>query len=320
MKEELLQVKKLKTQFPTSRGIVKAVDNVNFSVKNNEIIGIVGESGSGKSVTALSIMQLIRPPGQIVAGEIIFDGENLLEKSEDDMRKIRGSQISMCFQDPMTYLNPVMKVGEQIAEPLMLHQNLSRLEAEERAIEILSLVGIPHSSERVKDYPHQLSGGMRQRILLAIALSCNPKLLIADEPTTALDVIVQGQILRLIKDIQNNLSNSLLFITHDMGIVAHLCERVVVMYAGRVMETSDVSNMFENPLHPYTAALIDSIPKIGMKRFQIIKGMIPNPLDLPTGCRFHPRCPYATDRCKKEEPKLYDVGGRRAVNCFLFER
>jgi oligopeptide/dipeptide ABC transporter ATP-binding protein len=262
---------------------------------------------------------LIRPPGKIIAGEIIFEGSNLLKKSEEEMRAIRGSKISMCFQDPMTYLNPVMKIGEQIAEPLILHQKLSRSEAEVKAIEMLSLVGIPHSLERVKDYPHQLSGGMRQRILLAMALSCNPQLLIADEPTTALDVIVQGQILRLIKNLQKKLMNSLLFITHDMGIVAHLCERVVVMYAGRIMEYADVESMFENPLHPYTRALIDSIPKIGMKRFQIIDGMTPNPLNLPTGCRFHPRCPYATDRCIKEEPALYNVRERRLISCFQFE-
>ena len=318
MPEELLKINGLKTHFPTSRGIVRAVDGVNFTVRNNEIVGVVGESGSGKSVTALSIMGLIRPPGEI-AGEIMFEGSNLLEKTEEELRGIRGAKISMCFQDPMTYLNPVMNVSDQIAEPLVLHQKLNRSEAEERAVEMLTLVGIPHGSERAKDYPHQLSGGMRQRILLAMALSCNPKLLIADEPTTSLDVIVQGQILRLIKNLQKELKNSVLFITHDMGIVAHLCEMVVVMYAGKIMEYADVDSIFENPLHPYTRALIDSIPKIGMKRFQIINGMAPNPLDLPTGCRFHPRCPNATERCKTEEPELYDVGERRLTSCFQFE-
>ena len=318
MPEELLKINGLKTHFPTSRGIVRAVDGVNFTIQNNEIVGIVGESGSGKSVTALSIMGLIRPPGEIT-GEIMFEGSNLLEKSEEELRAIRGAKISMCFQDPMTYLNPVMNVSDQIAEPLVLHQKLNRSEAEERAVEMLTLVGIPHGSERAKDYPHQLSGGMRQRILLAMALSCNPKLLIADEPTTSLDVIVQGQILRLIKNLQKELKNSVLFITHDMGIVAHLCEMVVVMYAGKIMEYADVDSIFENPLHPYTRALIDSIPKIGMKRFQIINGMAPNPLDLPTGCRFHPRCPNATERCKTEEPELYDVGERRLTSCFQFE-
>jgi len=320
MSEGLLRVKGLKTYFPTLSGIVKAVDGVEFTIQKEKIVGLVGESGSGKSVTALSIMRLIRPPGKIVDGEVLFEGSNLLEKSEYEMRSIRGGKIAMCFQDPMTYLNPVMKVVDQIAEPLILHQNLTPSEAAKEAVEMISLVGIPHSSERAQDYPHQLSGGMRQRILLAIALSCNPKLLIADEPTTSLDVIVQGQMLKLIKELQRRLKNSLLFITHDMGIIAHLCDRVAVMYAGKILEYADMESIFEKPLHPYTQALIRSIPRIGMKRFQVIKGMVPNPLDLPPGCRFHPRCPYAKSICREEEPELLDIGDNHFLSCYLKDR
>lgn len=320
MSEGLLRVKGLKTYFPTLSGIVKAVDGVEFTIQKEKIVGLVGESGSGKSVTALSIMRLIRPPGKIVDGEVLFEGSNLLEKNEYEMRSIRGGKIAMCFQDPMTYLNPVMKVVDQIAEPLILHQNLTPSEAAKKAVEMISLVGIPHSSERAQDYPHQLSGGMRQRILLAIALSCNPKLLIADEPTTSLDVIVQGQMLKLIKELQRRLKNSLLFITHDMGIIAHLCDRVAVMYAGKILEYADMEIIFEKPLHPYTQALIRSIPRIGMRRFQVIKGMVPNPLDLPTGCRFHPRCPYAKSICREEEPELIDIGDNHFLSCYLKDR
>ena len=307
----------MKTYFPTLKGIVKAVDGVDFSIHNEEIVGLVGESGSGKSVTALSIMRLIRPPGQIVDGKILFEGEDLLEMSENEMRKVRGGKISMCFQDPMTYLNPVMKIGDQIIEPLILHQHLSRDEAVKRAIEMMDLVGIPHSSKRAQDYPHQLSGGMRQRILMAISLSCNPKLLIADEPTTSLDVIVQGLILRQIQDLQKELRNSILFITHDMGIVAQLCDEVGIMYAGKILEYAKVESIFEKPLHPYTQALINSIPKVGTKKFHIIEGMVPNPLEVPNGCRFNPRCQYAKDSCRVEEPKLVDIGDNHFVSCCL---
>ena len=320
MSKDLLRVKGLKTYFPTLKGIVKAVDGVEFTIPKEKIIGLVGESGSGKSVTALSIMRLIRPPGKIIDGEVLFERSNLLEKSEKEMSSIRGSKIAMCFQDPMTYLNPVMKVGDQIAEPLILHQHLSHSEATERAIEMMNLVEIPHSSERVQDYPHQLSGGMRQRILLAIALSCNPKLLIADEPTTSLDVIVQGQILKLIKDLQWKLKNSIIFITHDMGMVANLCDKVAVMYAGKILEYADMEIIFENPRHPYTKALISSIPRVGMKRFKMIKGMTPSPLNLPTGCKFHPRCEYAKSICREEEPEPIDIDDNHSLSCHLVDR
>lgn len=320
MAERLLEVKNLKTYFYTSDGVVPAVDGVSFHVDKGETLGIVGESGCGKSVTSLSVMRLIpNPPGKIVAGEIIFDGADLLKKSEADMRKIRGNRISMIFQEPMTSLNPVYTVGDQIAEAIVLHQGLKRREAMEKATEMLRLVGIPLPERRVREYPHQLSGGMRQRVMIAMALSCNPQMLIADEPTTALDVTIQAQILELMKRLKQELGMAIMLITHDLGVVAEMCQRVVVMYAGKIVEEADVVSIFRNPLHPYTEGLLKSIPSMDRAkgRLHVIEGVVPNPLHMPAGCRFHPRCPYTMDICRQKEPDLMPDGPGRTVACWL---
>ncbi|QNO15693.1 ABC transporter ATP-binding protein [Alkalicella caledoniensis] len=320
MSEKLLTVKNLKTYFYTEDGVVPAIDGVNFDVAPGETLGIVGESGCGKSVTSLSVMRLIpNPPGKIEDGEITFDGKDLLAMSEAEMRKIRGNEISMIFQEPMTSLNPVYTIGDQLTEAIKLHQGKNSKEATKHAIEMLKLVGIPLPDKRVNEYPHQLSGGMRQRVMIAMALSCNPKLLFADEPTTALDVTIQAQILELMKKLKTELGTSIIMITHDLGVIAEMADRVIVMYAGRVVEEGPVLDIFKDPLHPYTEGLLNSIPKIeGEKeRLKPIEGVVPNPLDMPSGCRFHPRCPYVTDRCKEEIPTLQDKGKGRNVACFL---
>lgn len=323
MAERLLEVKNLKINFRTEEGIVPAINGVNFHVNKGETLAIVGESGCGKSVTSLSIMRLIpSPPGQIAGGEILFEGEDLLKKSEVSMRQIRGNKISMIFQDPMTSLNPVLTCGEQIAESIRLHQGLRQREAMEKAVEMLRLVGVPLPDRRVHEYPHQLSGGLRQRIMIAMALSCNPSLLIADEPTTALDVTIQAQILELVKRLKKELGMSIILITHDLGVVAEVAERVVVMYAGQVVEEADVVSLFRNPRHPYTEGLLKSIPQLDddQQRLYTIPGVVPNPAKMPTGCRFNPRCEYATDICYEKEPPMVKTGAGCRVACWHYEK
>ncbi|UCZ54223.1 ABC transporter ATP-binding protein [Bacillus shivajii] len=317
----IIDVKDLQTSFFTSKGEVKAVDGVSFAVPSGKTLGIVGESGSGKSITSLSIMRLIQDPGKIKGGEILFNGENLLDKKESEMRKIRGNQISMIFQEPMTSLNPVFTVGDQIAESYMIHESLSKKEAMKKALEMLELVGIPSPKQRLKQYPHELSGGMRQRVMIAIALACRPELLISDEPTTALDVTIQAQILRLINNLQKELGMSQILITHDLGVVAETCDYVAVMYAGKVVEYADVETLFESPKHPYTVGLLQSLPRHDIDyegELNVIKGMVPTPENLPEGCRFAPRCPFATDLCKQELPSLEDLDNDSQIRCWIY--
>lgn len=310
MDDYLLEVKNLRTYFFTDEGIVKAVDDVSFGLKKGESLGIVGESGSGKSVTALSIMRLIQdPPGKIIGGEIIFRGEDLLKKKEEEMREVRGNKISMVFQDPMTSLNPVFTIGDQIMEAIILHQKLDKVSARKKAIEMLEIVRIPEASKRIDEYPHQFSGGMRQRVMIAMALSCNPEILIADEPTTALDVTIQAQIIELIKQLQKDLGMSLILITHDMGIVAESCKNVLVMYAGKVVEYADVRTIFKKPSHPYTIGLLESVPRLDVRkeRLKAIEGQPPDLVALPNYCYYAERCPYKTERCLEEIPDLIEV-------------
>uniref|UniRef100_A0A7C3MI69 ABC transporter ATP-binding protein n=1 Tax=Dictyoglomus thermophilum TaxID=14 RepID=A0A7C3MI69_DICTH len=319
MEDCLLEVKNLRTYFFTDEGIVKAVDDVSFGLKKGESLGIVGESGSGKSVTALSIMRLIQdPPGKIVGGEIIFRGEDLLKKKEEEMREVRGNKISMIFQDPMTSLNPVFTIGDQIMEAIILHQKLDKVSARKKAIEMLELVRIPEASKRIDEYPHQFSGGMRQRVMIAIALSCSPEILIADEPTTALDVTIQAQIIELIKQLQKELGMSLILITHDMGIVAETCKNVLVMYAGKVVEFADVRTIFKKPSHPYTIGLLESVPRLDVRkeRLKAIEGQPPDLVALPSYCYYAERCPYKTDRCLEEIPDLIEVEPGHYSRCF----
>jgi len=317
--EPLLKVLNLKTVFFTGRGAFTVLEGVELTIKKGQTLGVVGESGAGKSVTALSIMQLIPYPGQIVKGRIIFNGVDLLKKSPGEMRKIRGNQISMIFQDPMTSLNPVLTIGKQIMEPLLLHRNLSTQEAFKETINLLSLVGIPSARQRIKEYPHQLSGGMRQRVMIAIALACQPRLLIADEPTTALDVTIQAQILALMRNLQQKFGMAIMFITHDIAIVAQIADKVAVMYAGEVVEFGSVNQVFDRPAHPYTLGLLNSTPKLGQvqHRFKIIKGTVPSPAKWPSGCRFHPRCPSAKNYCHNELPDLVEMETGHMVRCWL---
>ncbi|WP_316570207.1 ABC transporter ATP-binding protein [Neobacillus sp. YIM B06451] len=320
-KKTLLEIKNLKTHYFTEDGVVPAVDGVDFKIKKGETLAIVGESGSGKSQTSLSIIRLIpSPPGKIVAGEINYDGENLLEKSETQMRQIRGNKISMIFQEPMTSLNPVFRVGDQISESLILHQGMTPKQAMEQSIKLLKLVGIPEAERRVQAFPHELSGGMRQRVMIAIALACNPELLIADEPTTALDVTIQNQILELMKDLKAKLDTSIMLITHDLGVVAEMADRVVVMYSGQIVEQGDVFTIFENPKHPYTEGLLKSMPTPEKKQGQLyaIDGVVPNPLNLPPGCRFAPRCEYARDLCRAEMPETVVISEEEQVRCWKY--
>ena len=321
----LLEVKNLKTHFPTRAGLVRAVNDVSFYLDRGELLGLVGESGCGKSITALSIMRLISPPGKIVGGEISFDGKNLLELSDSEMRAIRGDDIAMIFQDPMTSLNPVYTVGEQIAEALRLHRKLSRKAAHEAAVAAIREVSIPDPGRRVYDYPHQLSGGMRQRVMIAMALACDPILLIADEPTTALDVTIQAQILELLDGLRKTRELAVLLITHDLGVVAEVADRVAVMYTGKIVEESPVEELFARPKHPYTEGLLRSVPKltaedvIKKERLATIEGTVPSPTDLPPGCHFAPRCPYRLPRCTEGEIPLYDLPDSVQVRCVLFD-
>src|SRR5215813_3082789 len=317
----LLEVRNLKTHFATRRGLVRAVDGVSFYLDRGELLGLVGESGCGKSITALSVMRLIAPPGKIVGGEIIFNGKDLLKLSDRDMRAIRGDDIAMIFQDPMTSLNPVYTVGEQIAEALRLHRNLSRKDAREAAIGAMREVAIPDPSRRVDDYPHQLSGGMRQRVMIAMALACDPKLLIADEPTTALDVTIQAQILELLDGLRKTRELAVLLITHDLGVVAEVADRVAVMYTGKIVEESPVDELFARPKHPYTEGLLRSVPKLTSteERLETIEGVVPRPTDLPPGCHFAPRCSHRMPRCTAEEIPLYQLEGNVEVRCVLYD-
>jgi oligopeptide/dipeptide ABC transporter ATP-binding protein len=321
-KEPLLSIQNLKTHFYLTAGILKAVDGVSLDIYPGESVGIVGESGSGKSVTALSIMRLVpMPPGRIVDGKILLEGENLLEKSEAEYRQIRGGSLAISFQDPMTYLNPVMRVGEQIAEAVLHHNpDASVDDALDRAIETMRLVGIPTPERRASDYPHQFSGGMRQRCLLAMAISCNPKLLIADEPTTALDVLIQAEILDLLRELKDNLNSSLMLITHDLGIVAELAERIAIMYAGRIMEVADTDTIFYESMNPYTEGLLASIPKLDATGpLKAIEGIVPDMLKPPPGCKFHPRCQYAKAECSKKVPELVEVEKCHMSACLFVE-
>ena len=319
--EILLDVRNLKTHFHVMDGTVPAVDGISFSLPRGETLGIVGDSGSGKSVTALTIMRLLDiPPAEIVEGEIWFDGKEILSMPIDRMRRIRGNDMAMIFQEPLTSLNPVFTVGDQIAEQVETHRKVRRKEAWDRAIQSLKLVGIPSPERRVKQYPHEMSGGMRQRVMIAMALSCEPKLLIADEPTTALDVTIQAQILELLKEIQDRTDSALLLITHDLGVVAEMVENVVVMYAGQIVEEGSVDQVLMTPRAPYTMGLLASIPNVHKRgdRLSVIKGVVPSPFNLPPACRFEPRCPYAWDLCRREPPELVAAGGRgQRARCLL---
>ena len=321
----LLEVNNLRTHFPTRAGLVRAVDGVSFYLDRGELLGLVGESGCGKSMTALSVMRLIAPPGKIVGGEILFDGKDLLKFSDSEMRQMRGDDIAMIFQDPMTSLNPVYTVGEQIAEALRLHRKLSHKQAKQAAIEAMREVAIPDPGRRASDYPHQLSGGMRQRVMIAMALACNPKLLIADEPTTALDVTIQAQILELLDDLRKQRELAVLLITHDLGVVAEVADRVAVMYTGKIVEESPVDELFARPKHPYTEGLLRSVPKltsehvIKQERLETIEGTVPRPTDLPPGCHFAPRCSHRMPRCIEGEIPLYHIEGEVSVRCVLYD-
>ena len=318
--KELLRVRNLETHFSTHEGTVKAVNRISFTINKGQTLGLVGESGCGKSVTALSIMRLVpNPPGKIVGGEISFEGQDLLELDEKEMRKIRGKKISMIFQEPMTSLDPVFTIGHEIVESIQLHQGLKKEEARQKAKEALKIVGMPDAGKRMNNYPHELSGGMRQRAMIAMALSCNPTLLIADEPTTALDVTIQAQILRLIHELKEEFDASVMLITHDLGVIAEMCDYVAVMYAGQIVESSDVDTLFRNPLHPYTKGLNKSIPRLDVEteRLDTIRGVVPNLLDLPPGCPFHPRCDLSLRKCAEEVPELLEVEDLHLVKCHL---
>jgi len=324
MQELLLDIRGLRTQFFTDDGLARAVDGVSYSLEKGETVGVVGESGCGKSVTALSVLRLIPdPPGKIVDGEIVFEGTNLLELSAADMRRIRGNDISMIFQEPMTSLNPVFTIGNQITEAVRLHQGLNKRDALDKAVEALKLVGIPVPERRVHEYPHQLSGGMRQRAMIAMALSCNPKVLIADEPTTALDVTIEAQILDLMRTLQDELGTAIIMITHDLGVIAEMARKVVVMYAGKVVEQAPVERIFASPNHPYTQGLLQSLPRVdkdasgAKQRLQEIPGIVPSLLNLPTGCKFASRCPSVMPQCKEQEPPLEQVAGDHFSACWL---
>lgn len=321
MSEILLEVQNLRTRYITDDGTLFPVDDVSFLVKKGQTLGIVGESGCGKSQTALSIMGLIQKPGKIVSGDVIFKGESLLKKTEDQMRDILGNQMAMIFQEPMTSLNPVYTIGNQVEESIELHQKgLSKKQIKEKAIDMLRLVGIPAPEKRYDEYPHQLSGGMRQRVMIAMAMSCNPQLLIADEPTTALDVTIQAQILDLMRKVQKEFQAGMILITHDLGVVAEMCQDVLVMYAGKVIEYGTVEDIFYRPKHPYTRGLLDSIPhfETGHRLTQLntIPGLVPSLYKLPIGCRFQDRCKFITDECRKSEPKLENLRGVHRVACF----
>ena len=321
MEEQLLKVRNLKTYFYTEEGVVPAVDGLDFDLYPNETLAIVGESGCGKSVTSLSILQIVAtPPGKIIDGSIEFEGEDLLKKSEKEMRKIRGNRISMIFQEPLTSLNPVFTISQQICDILHLHQGLGKKEARAKALEMLKKVKIPSAEAVLDEYPHQLSGGMRQRVMIAMALACNPSILIADEPTTALDVTIQAQIMHLLSDLQKDNKTSIILITHDLGVVAQIAQRVMVMYAGKAVEYASVEDIFRNPLHPYTEGLLKSIPMPTDKKDTLfsIKGNIPSPKDYPAGCRFSSRCDKCMKKCPTQEPPLVEMPDGRKVRCWLY--
>jgi oligopeptide/dipeptide ABC transporter ATP-binding protein len=321
MTQKLLSVENLVTTFNTAEGKLSAVRGVSFSVEKGETLCIVGESGCGKSITSLSIMGLLPNNGEITSGAIYFEGTDLTKLSKEELRHIRGNKISMIFQEPMTALNPVFTIGYQIREPLMIHQKLSKREAHKRGIELLKQVGIPYPEKRMKQYPHELSGGMRQRVMIAMALACRPSLLIADEPTTALDVTIQAQILDLINELKEKLNMGVMMITHDMGVVAEMADRVMVMYAGEKVEEGDVISIFTNPRHPYTKGLLQSVPNVDDKEYQLepIPGTLPNLNEQIEGCRFHPRCPFATEKCRTESPAEFQVKDGHSVRCWLEE-
>ncbi|MCM3317340.1 ABC transporter ATP-binding protein [Rummeliibacillus stabekisii] len=320
-RKELLKVKGLETTFFTEDGAIPAVDNIDFSLREGEILGIVGESGCGKSVTSLSIMGLVpSPPGKVTNGEILLEGTDLAKFSDKEMRKIRGKEVAMIFQEPMTSLNPLFTIGNQLTEAILIHnKKWSKKKAEERAIEMMKLVGLPRSEELLKEYPHQLSGGMRQRVMIAMALVCDPKILIADEPTTALDVTIQAQILQLMRDLNKRLNTAVMLITHDLGVVAETCERVVVMYSGQIVEEGPVDLIFKDPQHPYTKGLIQSVPDMRFKKDRLysIRGNVPKPGSIKQGCRFAARCEWAHERCLQENPPLYQTGEHHKTRCFL---
>jgi oligopeptide/dipeptide ABC transporter ATP-binding protein len=318
----LLEIKDLHTRFHTLDGIVNAVDGVDFEVYQSETLGLVGESGCGKSVTALSILQLLRCPPAEIQGSIRFDGNDLLDLDREGVRKIRGNDISMIFQEPMTSLNPVLKIGEQISEAARIHKNMNRQESWRWAVEMLRLVQIPGPNSRARQYPHKFSGGMRQRVMIGMSLSCNPRLILADEPTTALDVTIQAQIMSLMQRLKEEFKTAIVLITHDLGVIAEMASRVVVMYAGKVVEEAPVKELFKDPRHPYTQGLLGSIPVIGRKeqtgrRLQEIPGIVPSPMQTPIGCRFHPRCHKVMDRCREQEPPMIRLAEHRRVSCWL---
>lgn len=321
-KEIVLQVKNLKTHFTTSKGVAKAVDGVDFTLHKGETLGIVGESGCGKSITSLSLLRLIpSPPGKIVEGEILLNNKDIVHMKEEELRKVRGNQISMIFQEPMTSLNPIIPVGEQIAETIRLHQRLPRKQAWQKAVDLLEMVGLPSPEKRARQEPFQLSGGMRQRVMIAMALACTPEVLIADEPTTALDVTIQAQILELMKDLQRQIGMSIIFITHDLGVVSEVCDQVAVMYAGQVVEHRNAKDLFKTPLHPYTQGLLGSLPNIheNQQELQTIEGSVPSPYDYPVGCRFADRCPHAREICRAEAPVLMETkDSETKVRCFMY--
>ena len=318
--ENLLEIRGLDVSFGGSKSRVNVIKGLNIELKRGETLGVVGESGSGKSVTSLAVMGLLPQHSAHVSGEIIFEGENLLALNRRALEKLRGNKIAMIFQEPMTSLNPIQTCGKQIMEPLMLHLGMKKKEAEARALELLKLCGISAPQQRLREYPHQMSGGMRQRIMIAIALACNPSLLIADEPTTALDVTIQAQILELMKDLKKKINMSIMMITHDLGIVADSCDRVVIMYAGQIVESAPTAELFSDPRHPYTKGLLNAIPMLDKKkeRLESIEGMVPDADKMPKGCRFHPRCARATEKCAAQAPRLTKCGDGRMVRCFLF--
>lgn len=321
-RKSVLEVNQLRTSFFTDDGIIPAVDNVSFHIDQGEILGVVGESGCGKSVTSLSIMGLIpNPPGKIVSGEILLNGTDLTKLSEKRMRQIRGNEVAMIFQEPMTSLNPLYTIGNQLIEAIRLHKKMDKKQSKQRAIEIMKLVGLPRAEELINEYPHQLSGGMRQRVMIAMAMVCEPNLLIADEPTTALDVTIQAQILRLMKQLNENYQTAIMLITHDLGIVAQVCKRVIVMYGGKIVEEGDVLSIYENPKHPYTIGLIKSVPDVKNKveKLYSIPGNVPKPGSIQQGCVFAARCEFAMERCFSETPSLLNVGQGQSVRCFLHE-
>ena len=321
MSEEILKVENLKTYFFTASGVAKAVDGVSYTLKKGEILGIVGESGSGKSVSASSVIRLLPKTGRVVDGTILFEGKDMRKISDKELRKIRGNEISVIFQDPMTSLDPVFKVGSQMVELIRTHNNVSKEEARKIAVKNLELVGIPDPERRMNAYPHELSGGMCQRVMIAMAISCHPKFMIADEPTTALDVTIEAQILHLMRQLQKDKGTSIMMITHNLGVVAEICDQVYVMYAGKVVETAEVHELFQNPKHPYTQGLLGALPKMDSRqRLNSIDGMVPTLKDMPTGCRFAPRCPMATQKCREEQPALVDVTAGHQVRCLAVSK